>query len=93
MNAVNITDYPVTTAVFFLINIPVYPHIAKFFFGQWYESFWETLRLAFQGDFKALMRGEYVDSFWADKKLVFFILFSVGWPLSLSEMWIRLVYL
>ena len=93
MNTVNFTEYPLTTAVICLVNIPMYPHIAKLFFGERYESFWETIRLAFQGDLTAFFRGEYVDSFWADKKLILFIVFIVGWPLSVSEMFVRLFYL
>ena len=93
MNAVNFISYPWTTIIIVLINIPVYPLIAKLFFGEQYEKFWENFRLWKQGDLVSLIKGEYVDDFWSEMKLIVFLIFLEGWPLSLSEMWVRLFYL
>lgn len=93
MNIVNFIDYPTTTIVIALLNLPVYPLIVQTFYGERYEKLKGDVEYVFQSDWKSFLQGEFVNDYWAELRFKLCLLFCIGWPLALAEGWVRYFYL
>ena len=66
-----------TTIILALVNIPVYFLIGKVMFKTW-EGFLDAIGYLFTLRFISAARGEFWDDWWAELKLIIFVLLCIG---------------
>ena len=78
-------NHPFITALIAILSWPIYKEIAKWFFGENYESLAETLHYMFQSDWRSAMKGKYWEDKDASFKFKVFMFFCIGWVCAISE--------
>ncbi|MDP6470357.1 MAG: hypothetical protein QGI81_05085 [Pseudomonadales bacterium] len=68
-----LNPHTVTLIVLGVVNIPVYVLIGKGIFGSW-GDFWDAVAFWFTPDLISAFRGEYMDDWWGELKLSFFLI-------------------
>ena len=60
-----------------LANIPTYFILGWLVFSNW-SNFWDSIKFWFTPDVLSLFNGERVDNFWAEMKILWWILLCVA---------------